>query len=1266
LLVISNSKVLATITGEQRNVLQRFIDRLSSFFSNDDKYLKKLSPELRRAFREVYKEVDVIAEQFKASIEKVMKEFDRAWKEQGNTDVKSEGVKYSISGVNSKTADSSLLLKAEHMLDTGVDSETVRQETGWYKGYDGKMRYEISDRDMEVDTRGLFHSNPDIRRYTELVDKVYFDKGNAPTDAEIQELNSLERALRGVNIEPRNLGELIKHDKLFEAYPQLKDINVRFENIEQYGIYHPGFKEIVIQKHLKFDKAQLTKTLVHEIQHAIQDIEGFANGSNVEYWKEKRQDIADTIKGARQNLDLWLDDIGYSDFVKSSMQDVVAKKKTLEQHWEDCEKFKADSKYAEEIRLCEEELAKYQQQYDEITNGMTAYEQYENTAGEIEARDAASRHWRSEEALKEKRPDIDRENVVFAEERKPSAEIVTLDNGKQYVRASEKQVISGDDTAQWANQVADFINKELRNWKDFEILTVEGDVLTLTRDTAYKGGKRDKIKKPDGTYHELTDKEYRTKLNAEIHINELAEVAKKDNKPIKTDTKKHRFAKDGFTYRTAYFEDYNGDYYKITISIGHNGNVATVYNVGKIKKDSLPNGNIKTISRGSKPGSSSFDNSIAPLSENVNTQFSVSEDSEGTRVDKYTKKQYNAFGWAREAEAITKNELDDLYSKVQEKGLLKKFAQSSSGEAIIEVNDKPHTTLGVDNVFVFATVTKNNLKITKVVRFQAETDTEMEIIKEKLYERGSFSNTYYSFLKQYGIAREYSKKSALNYTEYEEKIRRRSSGTESDRVNGNSGIEQNGARTSKQTQSNEIAPINKASSADGVFFDAKKHSLSDFGEQPSTVGTPLRDLALAPTQEDIAPVAENATTTDMFPGDYAPATAEEVEALNKESFEHISDEDAPPEPIQYGDYMPDTISIDIKSLKQLSKALSENLPLTDGSSRKELENVIQDFSKGKITSKEELYTEVKKRFETYYYKERSEELAQIKQSIRKMPIYVSDAIKRNFGKGKDGYYNFMRKHIGKLRFSKDGVSVDRLYETLMNVYPDYFSSDIWNDAERLRRIAKVVDIPTTEFIPRPVDKRTLEDAADFIYDSVKEYKETVRLSNLLDMENAPIDESLAPPVEDVAKDIAPTVEAVGTPMTEEPVTPKAPRLADGTRGEELLVKSLDNYPMKTIEQKVAEKIRSVEGELADMRDLRREVENYYNNEIANLQKQYAAKKYKSGFEKDTLIEELRGIYKLYKEENYSSANDRVMELAKAILSQVKSEKAFYNSHIDKM
>lgn len=429
---------------------------------------------------------------------------------------------------------------------------------------------------------------------------------------------------------------------------------------------------------------------------------------------------------------------------------------------------------------------------------------------------------------------------------------------------------------------------------------------------------------------------------------------------------------------------------------------------------------------------------------------------------------------------------------------------------------------------------------------------------------------------------------------------------------------------------NQIKSIDNQNPTDNP--DIRK-SLSNKGEQPSAVGTPLNELYF---EQDIAPIAEQAKKSNMPYGEYAPvsteeieayksevesvlsgetpATAEEVEALNKEQFDSLTDEDVPPEVEQQVDYVPDSISVDIKSLKQLSSAIGEKLPL-DNRSRKELEKVIQDFSTGKITTKEELYAEVKKRFDTYYYSERNEEIGQIKQQLRTIPVYVSDNIKGDFGRKADGYLDFMRKHFGKIRFSKEGVSVDRLYETLMNVYPGYFPDSIWNEAERLRRIAEVVDMQTTEYIPQTVDKRTLEDAADFIYDSVQEYKGTVRLTNALEMEKAPVDESLVPPVDEFDAPMLgkseKVAESIETGVNNEPITPKSTRIADGTRGEELLVESLDNYPMKTVEQLVAEKIRSVEGELADKRDLRREAENDYNNKIANLRKQYEAKKDKS-------------------------------------------------------
>ena len=110
-------------------------------------------------------------------------------------------------------------------------------------------------------------------------------------------------------------------------------------------------------------------------------------------------------------------------------------------------------------------------------------------------------------------------------------------------------------------------------------------------------------------------------------------------------------------------------------------------------------------------------------------EYSVSKD-----IDKYTEKQYNDFGWARVAEAITKNELDDMYSKIQEKGSLKKFAQSSNGEAIIEVNDRPHTTLGVNNKFLFVIGTETNPEITRVVSVNFSDEDSIDVFRKDIYE----------------------------------------------------------------------------------------------------------------------------------------------------------------------------------------------------------------------------------------------------------------------------------------------------------------------------------------------------------------------------------------------------------------------------------------------------------------------------------------------------------------------------------------------------
>ena len=162
-------------------------------------------------------------------------------------------------------------------------------------------------------------------------------------------------------------------------------------------------------------------------------------------------------------------------------------------------------------------------------------------------------------------------------------DIAVLENGNTYVKAS-RNIIKGKTLSEQRNDITNFFKKLLKNKPSIDIHTIEGDILTLTMDeTADKA--RDNYEVVKGQRIKTSEDEFAVKLRVESHIDEIVETSIKSNKPLSRDAKRHDFAKDGFEYRTAYFEDFDGKYYKIRFSIGHNGTVATVYNVGKIKED---------------------------------------------------------------------------------------------------------------------------------------------------------------------------------------------------------------------------------------------------------------------------------------------------------------------------------------------------------------------------------------------------------------------------------------------------------------------------------------------------------------------------------------------------------------------------------------------------------------------------------------------------------------------------------------------------------
>lgn len=194
------------------------------------------------------------------------------------------------------------------------------------------------------------------------------------------------------------------------------------------------------------------------------------------------------------------------------------------------------------------------------------------------------------------------------------ASIVTLPDGKKYVQA-DRQVIFGNDPSSWADQIEGYINRKIRNGEDVILTTDSGDVLKITKDTAGKASFRNYVRDANGRLRPLTDIEYETKLNAEAHIDELAKVSEKTSDRAKPDeigrtgTPIHGdLAKNGWYYRRAWFSDFDGKYYQVTISTADGSNGVVVYNVGQIERRSPPsfNGSSNSVAEtGARRGKSS-------------------------------------------------------------------------------------------------------------------------------------------------------------------------------------------------------------------------------------------------------------------------------------------------------------------------------------------------------------------------------------------------------------------------------------------------------------------------------------------------------------------------------------------------------------------------------------------------------------------------------------------------------------------------------------
>ena len=154
------------------------------------------------------------------------------------------------------------LITARNMDKAGKDASIIKSITGWEKGIDGKWRYERIDRRESV--------NIDLL----LEDKQYYNLADLYQDKELyKEYPSLQYYTVEIIEDDKRGGYLDFDNRViaiekgnFEEYDMLvKSGQISKDN-------YTYVKEVA--------KIKTAKTLVHEIQHAIQTIENFAQGGS--------------------------------------------------------------------------------------------------------------------------------------------------------------------------------------------------------------------------------------------------------------------------------------------------------------------------------------------------------------------------------------------------------------------------------------------------------------------------------------------------------------------------------------------------------------------------------------------------------------------------------------------------------------------------------------------------------------------------------------------------------------------------------------------------------------------------------------------------------------------------------------------------------------------------------------------------------------------------------------------------------------------------
>ena len=167
----------------------------------------------------------------------------------------------------------------------------------------------------------------------------------------------------------------------------------------------------------------------------------------------------------------------------------------------------------------------------------------------------------------------------------------------------------------------------------------------------------------------------------------------------------------------------------------------------------------------------------------------------------------------------------------------------------------------------------------------------------------------------------------------------------------------------------------------------------------------------------------------------------------------------------------------------IAQNVKANLWVTDAQMG-EVRSIIEDYASQEFPNQNKLFRDLKDKFGTHIEKVVDEGVKEVKNTIRKYRLNVSDTIKGDIA----DYNDVRRRNFGKVLFSRQGTPVDIAYEELSNMYPGYFPPDITNPTDQLWRIIDVANQSAESVLTHNIEDEYVWDVVNDIAEAVSDYQ----------------------------------------------------------------------------------------------------------------------------------------------------------------------------------